>query len=85
MCNNVTDPCQSNQCKNGGICFGDILTCSSTCACPANFTGSNCELSSDPCLKVTCLNGGSCVSNSTKYSSIKLIFKLLENLKRLIY
>jgi len=38
---NVPDPCASNPCENGGTC--KLNDTSYTCACPAAWTGTNCE------------------------------------------
>lgn len=46
-------------CKNGGTCFNTGQG-SYTCDCPAEFTGTDCELVKDDCSVIPCLNGGSC-------------------------
>ncbi|ELT98502.1 hypothetical protein CAPTEDRAFT_178659, partial [Capitella teleta] len=56
----VKDPCESNPCKNGGLCVAQGST-SFTCDCSAGFEGSTCESEISPCNPNPCLNGGSCV------------------------
>ncbi|KAA0184540.1 hypothetical protein HAZT_HAZT003336 [Hyalella azteca] len=48
-------------CSNGGLCQEDWRGNETTCACPANYTGSRCELHVlHVCEENPCLNGGTC-------------------------
>lgn len=52
------DPCKDVNCQNGGTCI------EGECACPAGYTGDNCEILIVDCGAVTCTNGGVCVDGS---------------------
>ena len=47
------DKCKDITCQNGGTCSDGV------CNCPANYSGSKCEVAG-PCAGVVCQNGGTC-------------------------
>ncbi len=51
-----TDPCESVNCANGGVCN------EGTCACPDGFTGEFCQ--TNLCAAVNCGANGACVDGS---------------------
>jgi len=60
FCNQDLNYCTNHKpCKNGGTCFNTGQG-SYTCDCPAEFTGTDCELVKDDCTVIPCLNGGTC-------------------------
>ncbi|XP_013923191.1 PREDICTED: hepatocyte growth factor activator, partial [Thamnophis sirtalis] len=40
----VSRDCERNPCRNGGVCFRECDQCSQRCVCPAEFTGTQCEV-----------------------------------------
>ncbi|XP_037229628.1 EGF-like repeat and discoidin I-like domain-containing protein 3 [Falco rusticolus] len=66
------DVCDSNPCKNGGICLSGLNDDFYSCECPEGFTDPNCSsvvevasveeepTSAGPCLPNPCHNGGIC-------------------------
>jgi hypothetical protein len=52
---NVSDHCDPSPCQNGGSCTNDAA--GYTCACPAGYTGTNCENEIDECQSNPCVNG----------------------------
>ncbi|KAJ3606806.1 hypothetical protein NHX12_026325 [Muraenolepis orangiensis] len=50
--------CDSNPCRNGGVCTN--LESGYTCACLSGFEGSHCEHSLLPCGDASCFHGGQC-------------------------
>jgi hypothetical protein len=52
---NVSDHCNPSPCQNGGSCTND--TNGYTCACPAGYTGTNCDTEIDECASNPCVNG----------------------------
>ncbi|XP_032297400.1 neurogenic locus notch homolog protein 2-like [Coturnix japonica] len=66
------DLCDSNPCKNGGICLSGLNDDFYSCECPEGFTDPNCSsvvevasieeepTSAGPCLPNPCHNGGMC-------------------------
>lgn len=48
------DPCDNQNCLNGGVCI------SGQCECPSGFSGLNCEI--NQCAGIACYNGGVCVN-----------------------
>ncbi|XP_057378473.1 neurogenic locus protein delta-like [Daphnia carinata] len=60
FCNQDLNYCTNHKpCKNGGTCFNTGQG-SYTCTCPAEYTGTDCELVKDDCTVIPCLNGGTC-------------------------
>lgn len=65
FCNQDLNYCTNHKpCKNGGTCFNTGQG-SYTCDCPAEFTGTDCELVKDDCTVIPCLNGGRCATSSS--------------------
>jgi hypothetical protein len=63
------DICTSTTCQNGGFCAGgDGHHGHLICACPAGFTGTNCEEIINNCDPVPCLNGGACLTVGDSYT-----------------
>ncbi len=60
------DDCAPNPCQNGGTCTDGVN--SYTCACPAGWTGTNCELDVDDCAANPCQNGGTCTDGANSYT-----------------
>ncbi|CAH1789732.1 unnamed protein product, partial [Owenia fusiformis] len=56
---NVSDPCDSSPCTNGGTCASSSGGTSFSCSCPTSHTGDLCELES-PCHPNPCENSGAC-------------------------
>ncbi|XP_077870047.1 uncharacterized protein LOC102805706 isoform X2 [Saccoglossus kowalevskii] len=57
----VSDPCQSAQCQNGGLCIAISGSCTDyNCTCTECYTGQFCETLMDPCGNNPCQNGGNC-------------------------
>jgi len=60
FCNQDLNYCTNHKpCKNGGTCFNTGQG-SYTCDCPAEYTGTDCELVKDDCTVIPCLNGATC-------------------------
>ncbi|XP_023954756.1 protein eyes shut [Bicyclus anynana] len=58
-CEDQIDECQSNPCRNGGICIdshADYM-----CACTYGFTGKSCEVQIEFCDEDSCSNNALCV------------------------
>ncbi|XP_045459283.1 protein eyes shut-like [Melitaea cinxia] len=58
-CNEQIDECQSDPCKNGGICIdahADYM-----CACAYGYTGKDCEVQIEFCDEESCSNNALCV------------------------
>jgi hypothetical protein len=47
------DKCKDVSCQNGGVCSGGV------CNCPANYSGSHCEVAG-ACAGIVCQHGGTC-------------------------
>ncbi|MDI1480152.1 hypothetical protein [Polyangium sp. y55x31] len=60
-----TDPCDADPCQNGGSCAANST--GYTCACPAGFTGTNCQINIDECENNPCLHG-SCTDGVNSYT-----------------
>ncbi|XP_033626663.1 uncharacterized protein LOC117289582 isoform X30 [Asterias rubens] len=59
--NEVSNPCLSQPCRNGGACV-PITTTSYQCVCPSCYSGDFCQLAADACQNNGCLNGANCVA-----------------------
>ncbi|XP_022081481.1 fibropellin-1-like isoform X2 [Acanthaster planci] len=64
----VTDPCQSNPCKNNGTCYRSHSTNRFFCSCLDGFYGPLCV--ADPCASNPCKNNATCQSVGNEYSCI---------------
>ncbi|MFT3771512.1 MAG: calcium-binding EGF-like domain-containing protein [Minicystis sp.] len=64
QCQNIDD-CASNPCQNGGTCTDGVN--SYTCACPAGFTGTNCDINIDECASNPCVHG-TCTDGVNSYT-----------------
>ena len=60
-----TDPCDADPCQNGGSCAA--TSTGYTCACPAGYTGTNCQINIDECENAPCLHG-SCTDGVNSYT-----------------
>ncbi|PIK41660.1 hypothetical protein BSL78_21491, partial [Apostichopus japonicus] len=67
-----SNPCDNNQCGNGGVCVPSTTNCDSyTCFCSGCQAGPFCQGVFDPCSRFPCLNGGACTNiaeSCTSYS-----------------
>jgi len=61
---NVSDHCSPSPCQNGGSCTNDSN--GYTCACPAGYTGTNCEIEIDECQSNPCAHG-QCLDGINSY------------------
>ncbi|KAK3789280.1 hypothetical protein RRG08_001670 [Elysia crispata] len=52
--------CDSINCQNGGVCFGN-QTLLPYCICPEEYTGGECEFHVDNCVQITCSPLATCV------------------------
>lgn len=58
--------CQTNPCKNGGVCVDGVANY--TCDCThTGYMGNNCELNINECLTSPCLNRGTCFDTYGSY------------------
>uniref|UniRef100_A0A3Q3DQR9 Delta-like protein n=1 Tax=Hippocampus comes TaxID=109280 RepID=A0A3Q3DQR9_HIPCM len=57
-CDLEMQECDSNPCRNGGICTN--LDSGHMCSCPEGYEGSHCEHSQLTCLDSPCFHGGKC-------------------------
>ena len=72
FCNQDLNYCTNHKpCKNGGTCFNTGQG-SYTCTCPAEYTGTDCELVKDDCTVIPCLNGGTCSVSTIKQTYLLL-------------
>ncbi|PIK39968.1 hypothetical protein BSL78_23193 [Apostichopus japonicus] len=66
------NPCDNNQCGNGGVCVPSATDCDSyTCVCSGCQAGPFCQGVFNPCSMIPCLNGGACTNiaeSCTSYS-----------------
>ncbi|KAL1131528.1 hypothetical protein AAG570_011145, partial [Ranatra chinensis] len=68
FCNQDLNYCTNHRpCRNGGTCFNTGQG-SYTCACPAGYTGTDCETKIDGCSHNPCRNGGTCVDSAGGYT-----------------
>lgn len=68
FCNQDLNYCTNHKpCKNGGTCTNTGQG-SYTCACPAGFGGTDCDVVVDDCAHQPCLNGGTCSGPSANYT-----------------
>ncbi|RCN24727.1 prepilin-type cleavage/methylation protein, partial [Ancylostoma caninum] len=58
-------PCSEAPCTNGGTCH--VIGRTYQCACPARYTGANCEIDSDPCGSRPCPLGIQCIPFYNEY------------------
>lgn len=61
-CGIQSTACLSHPCLNGGTCHNVGSTF--VCACPANYTGVQCESGLPPCYFEPCQNGARCIDQS---------------------
>lgn len=62
------NPCDSNPCQNGGVCFATPDNLSFTCQCPEACSGDRCQNCDvvKICTPGYCKNGGTCIVVGTK-------------------
>lgn len=58
--------CQSNPCKNAGVCIDGIGNYSCDCS-HTGYVGNNCEININECLTNPCLNHGTCFDTYGSY------------------
>ncbi|XP_033625680.1 serine-rich adhesin for platelets-like [Asterias rubens] len=54
------NPCDTQQCQNGGVCVADTLS-TIRCLCTSCYSGPRCQIVGNACATSTCGNGGNCI------------------------
>ncbi len=66
LCQNNTNDCLPNPCKNGGSCIDAINNY--TCSCPIGFTDRNCTTNINDCSPSSCNGHGTCVDGINSFN-----------------